>query len=111
MLARVNEKNSFGTMMVNEMDQKLKTKWIKALRSGKFKQGKFYFEKDNHFCCLGVLCYTQEKTIMLNEITSNWSAVDMISDKDQSILTIMNDGFQGDVKTFPEIADWIESNL
>jgi hypothetical protein len=46
------------------MDAKLKKKWLNALRSGKYKQGKNSLrqpgfasdsEKDR-FCCLGVLC-------------------------------------------------------
>lgn len=30
-------------------------KWVKALRSGKYEQGKSYLKKDNKYCCLGVL--------------------------------------------------------
>lgn len=38
------------------MDKKIKTKWLKALRSGKYKQAKGYlFDGEGH-CCLGVLC-------------------------------------------------------
>jgi hypothetical protein len=29
--------------------------WIEALRSGKYEQGRVFLEKDNKFCCLGVL--------------------------------------------------------
>jgi hypothetical protein len=38
--------------------------WAKALRSGKYKQGKFTLRNhDNSFCCLGVLCdlYNKEQ--------------------------------------------------
>lgn len=50
------------------MDQKLKDRWVKALRSGKYKQVKeslraeVYDEETGHYrdeigyCCLGVLC-------------------------------------------------------
>ena len=40
------------------MNKLWKTKWIKALRSGKYNQaqGKLYEEKDDSYCCLGVLC-------------------------------------------------------
>lgn len=32
-------------------------KWTKALRSGNYKQGRFQLRnKENEFCCLGVLC-------------------------------------------------------
>lgn len=31
-------------------------KWIEALRSGQYKQGKGYLKKGDCHCCLGVLC-------------------------------------------------------
>jgi len=31
-------------------------KWVKALRSGKYKQGRNRLRKKDRFCCLGVLC-------------------------------------------------------
>ena len=39
------------------MDKKLKAKWIKALRSGNFKQlkGRYYDRESNRYCCIGVL--------------------------------------------------------
>jgi len=39
------------------LTKKLKQKWIKALRSGKYKQGKerLYNEEEDSYCCLGVL--------------------------------------------------------
>lgn len=39
------------------MDKELKTKWVKALRSGDFAQGDGVLYNDNRgtFCCLGVL--------------------------------------------------------
>jgi hypothetical protein len=40
------------------MDKKLKTKWVKALRSGKFDQnnkGYLHHAKTRTYCCLGVL--------------------------------------------------------
>lgn len=40
------------------MDKKLKSRWVKALLSGRYKQGREYLY-DSHgpdFCCLGVLC-------------------------------------------------------
>ena len=39
------------------MDKALMKKWIKALRSGKYKQGQRRLRTfDGKFCCLGVLC-------------------------------------------------------
>lgn len=35
----------------------IKARWLKALRSGKYQQGKGELRsRDNKFCCLGVLC-------------------------------------------------------
>ena len=39
------------------MNQDIKTRWIAALRSGKYKQGRDGLKNDDGtFCCLGVLC-------------------------------------------------------
>lgn len=40
------------------MDKKLKAKWVKALRSGKYPQstGYLYDAFGGGYCCLGVLC-------------------------------------------------------
>ena len=42
---------------VKKMKPEVKAKWIAALRSGKYKQGKKFLNKEGtRFCCLGVLC-------------------------------------------------------
>lgn len=39
------------------MNEKIKAKWLKALRGGKYRQGKSALQTiDGKFCCLGVLC-------------------------------------------------------
>ncbi len=38
------------------MNRRIKNLWIKALESGKYKQGKNRLRTDDKFCCLGVLC-------------------------------------------------------
>lgn len=40
---------------MNTIPQELKTRWLEALRSGKFKQGFGQLEDEVGFCCLGVL--------------------------------------------------------
>lgn len=47
------------------MNKEVKEKWVAALRSGKYKQGKHALRMDDQFCCLGVLCdlATQEGVI------------------------------------------------
>lgn len=38
------------------MNPEIKTKWVAALRSGEFKQGRKQLRRGDNFCCLGVLC-------------------------------------------------------
>lgn len=38
------------------MKKTLKLKWIAALRSGAYKQGKGRLRRGDSYCCLGVLC-------------------------------------------------------
>ena len=38
------------------MNKKVKTLWLKALRSGEYKQVQLQLKRDDRYCCLGVLC-------------------------------------------------------
>lgn len=43
--------------MPKRMNKKVKELWVKALRSGDYKQGTGTLrDQNNNFCCLGVLC-------------------------------------------------------
>jgi len=57
------------------MDQSIKRRWVRALRSGKYQQGKDFLrregKKEDLFCCLGVLCDLYEKEKELNGWRSN----------------------------------------
>lgn len=44
------------------MDQTIKNKWVKALRSGTYKQAKQRLRSSKGFCCLGVLCDVIDST-------------------------------------------------
>ena len=39
------------------MDAKIKRKWVKALMSGEYRQGKGQLYRRGRFCCLGVLAH------------------------------------------------------
>lgn len=43
--------------MEQKFTQEIKDNWLKALKSGKYKQGfgQLYHKPDNSFCCIGVL--------------------------------------------------------
>lgn len=43
------------------MKKKIADKWVKALRSGKFKQTQGQLQDAEGFCCLGVLCILAEQ--------------------------------------------------
>lgn len=44
------------------MNQEIKKKWVEALRSGNYPQGRGYLKCEDRYCCLGVLCqiYAEE---------------------------------------------------
>lgn len=114
------------------MNKEIAMKWVAALRSGEYKQGKQCLNNNNEkFCCLGVLCELAIKDgIQLNKENStfngifeydsyigtiqkkvkDWSGIDSCigEAKDKSfVLTDLNDN---ENKTFEEIADIIEAN-
>jgi len=49
------------------MKQEIKKRWVAALRSGEYRQGKIQLKKENKFCCLGVLC-----DIVKDELNLSW---------------------------------------
>jgi hypothetical protein len=68
------------------MNKRIKTKWLKALRSGKYKQGKGGLAKPNRLgnikhCCLGVLC-----DIYLKEHKQKWNPIN--KEDDEKLLSI-----------------------
>ena len=104
------------------MKKSVMTKWVKALRSGKYNQGGGYLKKDNYYCCLGILCafsphkknFTKMKNVgkianfSLPVKIMKWSGLktDTGVFSDNICLTSMND----EGKDFNHIADFIEKN-
>lgn len=113
------------------MNERVKTKWLKALRSGEYKQTTGSLrEKGNAFCCLGVLCdlYARETegvseyvksghgwcfkgkygdragTILLSEVRE-WSG--LLRPQEYDLITLNDARNWG----FDRIADYIEKNL
>lgn len=101
-----------------------KAKWVEALRSGKYKQGKFALHRidQKDFCCLGVLCEVlevpkraQDKTGTIRmeyQFGDFWLShsvpEDLLKSQVTDKLVDMNDSGS---KSFTEIADWIEKNI
>jgi hypothetical protein len=112
-------------------------KWVKALRSGEYKQGKGHLRNsDNTFCCLGVLCdlYIKEtgngqwvggmgyyqflppegglKYALLPEVVQKWAGLDSIDPcvkpPDERPRALSSLNDLG--ASFKKIADLIEKN-
>ena len=95
------------------------TKWIKALRSGRYKQGRgalvIFKDSESCYCCLGVaekVCKMPENfdgrltgsTVTYPELSA-WLE---ITARQEERLIRMNDKLQ---KNFSEIADYIEKEI
>lgn len=89
--------------MITEQQKK---KWIKALRSGKYKQGKAVLHNEFYstYCCLGVL----EKVCKIKRIGMCYLSPEKLPRNIQETLVQMNDANE---KSFEEIADYIEKKL
>lgn len=107
------------------MKKHVMQKWVKALRSGKFKQTKDLLQRQsNSYCCLGVLCKIAPKSINVElddkgklegdslsdqESVKAWSGLKSVNGKisiHDSCLAELNDcGY-----SFKKIADVIEKN-
>lgn len=115
--------NKTGKIKDVRLPKRLKSKWVKALRSGEYKQGNNYLEQDNKFCCLGVLCKVTNPSIELN--TAQYigdrgmdttgipkilqgEAYEQLSNPIVYKLVLLNDDKN---YSFKQIASYIERNL
>ena len=92
-----------------------KRNWVRALRSGKFKQGRSSLRHTTsndevEYCCLGVACEIKITQDGKHPIYGKnfYVDVDFLPLNIQEQLVIMNDVHK---YNFNEIADWIEQNL
>ena len=92
-------------------------KWIKALRSGKYKQARGYLKTDVGHCCLGVLCTLTPYKNNYTKMNDNETLPRAVMKEtgiynpagtlpDGACLSKLND----DGRSFEEIADIIEKN-
>lgn len=100
------------------MKKSIADKWIKALRSGKYKQTKNKLTNGKEFCCLGVLCEIAPKittksvlhtdeTLRKYPKVMQWAGIKSTNGHyGKSTLTIDNDFGN----SFNSIADIIEKN-
>lgn len=120
-----------------KLPKAVKTKWVKALRSGDYKQGKGelktvsgsdynyetgeYENSETTFCCLGVardigLCTRKKPANKFDSCTEEFVNTAFLPKNVQDFLANKNDGASEDGGTsrrwgFEKIATWIEKNL
>jgi hypothetical protein len=107
------------------MKKHVALKWVKALRSGKYKQGNFRLQKGDTYCCLGVLCEIAPKSVSRQlepdgrlfgvcmadqQLVKVWAGIDncyrMVPWSLSKSLSYKNDTGA----SFEEIADFIEKH-
>ena len=89
------------------MTPESKAKWLAALRSGKYKQGKGMLKCEGRYCCLGVAVEIGISTP--NELFPETLCTeeDFLDECLQRKLASLNDGG----RSFKKIADYIEEKL
>lgn len=63
-----------GVATMMKLDPEVKAKWVEALRSGKYKQGRYNLHYKDTYCCLGVLCEVavQEGVLLPPEVVNGY---------------------------------------
>jgi hypothetical protein len=96
------------------VDKKMRSKWLRALRSGKYKQGRnALLNKQDGYCCLGVLasvCGVPKQRLLEHSASTggmHMPELDVLGCDTTNTLIEMNDSG----KRFTTIANWIEKNL
>ena len=97
------------------MTPEFKAKWVAALRSGKYQQGRDALRTGDMFCCLGVACDLIDPDAWerdngygaWQELNTDGMDLPFIGNADAETLSGMNDSGY----TFEEIADYIEAHV
>lgn len=118
-----DEQSSAPRSQSSAMDPALKTKWVEALRSGRYAQGRQRLRNGDNYCCLGVLCEVAGLEIDPKH-GNGVVGVPFGEDDYNPIFSLIgsseaaeqlwnrNDGLRDQRKhSFPEIADYIQANL
>lgn len=118
------------------MNPEVKARWVAALRSGEYKQGKCALRRGDRYCCLGVLCDLQDNkgwspplagrerfafgasVGLPPSFVKEWAGfvageygIPLIPKVEIGGVTLDVDEHNDNGRTFAEIADAIESQL
>lgn len=101
-----------------QLPREFATKWVEALRSGKYRQGKGRLKNNDSYCCLGVACEISGAT---ERQINHYAYIPKRSTVNVPTLLKSGCGVKGLIctistmndsgNTFLEIADWIEQNI
>lgn len=96
----------------------LMSRWVEALRSGKYEQGRDMMRsRGNTFCCLGVLCDVIDDKAWVLEYNYSWAdgewsipppKVTKKAGLNKKIIDTLIDMNDKQGKSFAEIADYLE---
>jgi hypothetical protein len=120
-----NREPRFKVNKLQKIDPDFKTKWVKALRSGRYRQARTALRREDSktgkigYCCLGVACnvlnHRAWRESYQGEGVYDWGAarttttnLPFVSEDIAKLLVGFNDD---DQLSFREIADWIDLNL
>lgn len=105
------------------MKAELKQKWLEALRSGRYRQGKNVLRtSQDEFCCLGVLCDIvspngwlvdagQGGGFLHGDRKGFLSMAVKLATAFPELYEVTLSNMNDDGKSFAEIANWIEVNI
>lgn len=110
------------------MNEELKARWVAALRSGKYRQGRGSLVSASvlgqlSYCCLGVACeiFHEELDVRKSYTDGEIQFDDSVHYFPQKVSNALGVGIETEMslanlndaenKDFEEIADWIEGNL
>ena len=106
---------------VEKLPKAFKTKWLKALRSGDFKQTTGELQDSEGYCCLGVACRIQHPRMKLEGIgyiskggfkrLRDVNVPKLIKGEDENPIASKLAGMNDQGESFKTIADYIEKNL
>lgn len=99
------------------MKRKIRNKWLEALRSGRYKQGRKFLRNNDCYCCMGVLCDVIDPTKWeafgryngLNSYLSITLLAKIGLNSDQQGFLIHKNDMLG--WSFEKIADYIEQEI
>jgi hypothetical protein len=101
------------------MNQEVKEKWVAALRSGDYEQGKSHLRENGKYCCLGVLCNTVNPDgwkgdffVYKGEEDRNYLPSNFLEEVGLEFVAERKLAYSNDQgATFDEIADQIEKDV